>query len=164
MLSSQLTPPFTHFPPPSYNTLPSVYSVLVQPGILSAITPSTPSEIPSGLHSDLSRQRVSSRPRPIAPRPTLDTFVSTRPCLPTVSGSGEQLPLIHLALHLIRLFNLECSQSHRFTLRLALQQMNSRKLSLTDNGQFLTYLAQSNPLARRRGQARLKRFHSPKVF
>lgn len=98
MLPSQLTRPFTHFPPPSYNTPPSVHSALVQPGILSAITPSSlpvpPYEIPSGLHSDLSKQRVSSCPRLIAPRPTLDTIVSTRPCLPTVSGSGDQLPPI----------------------------------------------------------------------
>jgi hypothetical protein len=97
MLPSELTRPFTHLPPPSYNTPSSVHSVLVQPGILSATTPSfllvPPSETPSGLHFDLSRQRFSSRPRPIALRPTLDTFVSTRPCLPIVSGSGEQLPL-----------------------------------------------------------------------
>jgi hypothetical protein len=96
MLLFQLTRPFTHVLPPSYNAPPSVCSVLVQPGILSAIKPSSPpvlpSEFPSGLHFDLSMQRISSRPRPIAPRPTLDTFVSMRPCLPAVSGSGDQRP------------------------------------------------------------------------
>jgi hypothetical protein len=93
MLPSQLARPYPHFPPPSYITPPSVHSTLVGPRTPSAILPPTLpvplSEVTSGIRSDPHKQRISSRPRLLAPRPTLHT--TSNLFLPRVPGTGERL-------------------------------------------------------------------------
>ncbi|KAJ5654961.1 hypothetical protein N7490_001964 [Penicillium lividum] len=88
-LPSQLTPPYPHFPPPSYITPSNVHSTLVAPGFSQRILPPNPPPKVTGVRAGPCRQSVSSRPRLLAPRPTLDT--TTRPCLPTVSAAGGRV-------------------------------------------------------------------------